>query len=126
MIKWPWIVRRCALSDNYEIGYKKPPQSGQFRKGRSGNPRGRPKNTKQKTPTELLDLYLSTLITVVENGDKKTITLLEALQRRLVAGALKGEAYAMRLIQKELHKIEKLRGKNASEDQKTVIVKFVK
>jgi Family of unknown function (DUF5681) len=113
------------LSDNYEIGYKKPPKSGQFKKGKSGNPKGRPKNVKNKTPTQLLNLYLSTMVTVVENGDKKTITLLEALQRRLVAGALKGDAYAMRLIQKELQNIEKLRAKDVSEDQKTLIVKFV-
>lgn len=27
----------------YEVGYKKPPVSGQFKKGVSGNPRGRKK-----------------------------------------------------------------------------------
>ena len=29
----------------YEVGYKKPPKEGQFKKGQSGNPRGRPKGT---------------------------------------------------------------------------------
>jgi hypothetical protein len=27
----------------YEVGYGKPPQSTQFKKGKSGNPKGRPK-----------------------------------------------------------------------------------
>ena len=30
----------------YEVGYGKPPKSGQFKKGKSGNQNGRPKNSK--------------------------------------------------------------------------------
>jgi hypothetical protein len=129
LIKWRRIARGCALSDNCEVGYKKPPQSTRFKKGRSGNPKGRPKNAKNTTPTELLDQYLSTQVTVAENGEKKTMTLLEALQRRLVTAALKGEPYAMRLVQKELQKIDRLRDKDIrdgeGDDRQRIIVEFV-
>ena len=31
------------MSDSYDIGYGKPPRASQWRKGQSGNPKGRPK-----------------------------------------------------------------------------------
>jgi len=33
------------MSGGYKVGYSKPPKATQFRKGRSGNPRGRPKGS---------------------------------------------------------------------------------
>ena len=36
--------------DEYEVGYKKPPKSGQFQPGKSGNPKGRPKKPQTQTP----------------------------------------------------------------------------
>ena len=35
-----------SQSDGYEVGYAKPPESRQFPKGASGNPKGRPKGAK--------------------------------------------------------------------------------
>lgn len=35
--------KRRRPDDDYEVGYKRPPKSGQFQKGSSGNPKGRPK-----------------------------------------------------------------------------------
>lgn len=29
------------MSDDYEVGYGRPPKHGQFQKGKSGNPSGR-------------------------------------------------------------------------------------
>ena len=73
----------------YEIGYKRPPKSGQFKKGRSGNPKGRPKGSNNFLT--LLEQELGQSIVVNENGRKKTITRLQAMVKRMVAGALQGE-----------------------------------
>ena len=35
------------MPDNHKVGYKRPPKTGQFQKGKSGNPKGRPKNTRK-------------------------------------------------------------------------------
>src|SRR5438270_8747050 len=38
-------MRRQMKSDNYGVGYCKPPRRTRFKKGRSGNPKGRPKDS---------------------------------------------------------------------------------
>lgn len=77
---------------SYEIGYRRPPASGQFRKGQSGNPKGRPKGANNLLT--ILDRELAQSIVVSENGRKKTITRLEAIGKRLIADALQGDRKA--------------------------------
>ena len=82
------------MSNNgdYEIGYGKPPKSGQFKKGRSGNPKGRPKARKSLGTT--LDDVFRRKITIREGGKTKSVSSLEALARRVLNDGLKGDAKA--------------------------------
>ena len=76
------------MSD-YEIGYRKPPKHTRFKKGQSGNPKGRPKGAANFVTQ--LNEELEQKIVVNENGKKKTLTKMQAMVKRMVAGALQGE-----------------------------------
>jgi hypothetical protein len=73
----------------YTTGYRRPPKSGRFKKGVSGNPKGRPKGSRNFLT--LLDQELAQPIIVNENGNKKTITRMQAMFKRMVSGAMQGE-----------------------------------
>jgi len=80
----------------YEIGYRRPPASGRFKPGTSGNPRGRPKGARNFVT--LLEQELQQTITVNENGKKKKITRQQAMVKRVVTNALNGDAKAILLL----------------------------
>jgi hypothetical protein len=73
----------------YEVGYGKPPQSTQFKKGKSGNPKGRPKASKN-VGTMLEEIFYRK-IPITENGNRREVPMLEAIFRQLANGAAKGE-----------------------------------
>lgn len=73
----------------YEIGYRRPPAKSRFAQGKSGNPKGRPKGSKNFVT--LLEKELSQPIVVNENGRRKTITRQQAMVKKLVSAALQGD-----------------------------------
>ena len=74
---------------DYDVGYAKPPKSGQFKKGQSGNPKGRPKGVKASLKREL-----ESSITVRERGREAKLSKAEVLAKGLMGDALKGDAKA--------------------------------
>ena len=77
----------------YEVGYRRPPASGRFRPGTSGNPRGRPKGSRNFIT--LLEQELNKTISVTENGRKRKLTRLQAIVKRMVSSALAGDQRAL-------------------------------
>ena len=82
--------------DEYDVGYGKPPQKSQFSKGRSGNPKGRPKGSKDFAG-DLRDV-LDAKVGVMENGTARKVTSQKAALMRLREQALKGDGRAMKQL----------------------------
>lgn len=80
-----------------KTGYKQPPVGSQFKKGKSGNPKGRPKGTRNfKTDVKAT---LARPVQVVEGGRSRSISTQQAGLERLREKALKGDQRALdRLI----------------------------
>jgi hypothetical protein len=80
--------------DDYEIGYGKPPKETQFRKGISGNPKGRPKKSLGFNEQLLRESH--SYVTVNENGRKKRISKHDVVLKQLLKLAMTGNVAATR------------------------------
>ena len=72
---------------DYDVGFGKPPKSGQFKKGTSGNPAGAPSKRKRK-PVDVVAI-LNESIEVKTSGGRKKMPAFEVGVRQLVQRGLK-------------------------------------
>jgi hypothetical protein len=84
------------MSKNDDVGFGKPPKHTQFRKGVSGNPRGRPKGS--KNVATVLASMLREKVVVNENGRRRVMTKLDAAVAQLVNQATSGDLGALRQL----------------------------
>ena len=94
-------------SDNqrdYQVGYGKPPLHSRFKRGQSGNPRGRPPGAKNLT--SLLTESLNESVVIAEDGGRRKISKREAIVKQLVNKSAKGDWRAVKLLLDILQAIE--------------------
>jgi hypothetical protein len=81
---------------NYEVGYGKPPVHTRFRRGKSGNPCGRP--SASKNLSTLLNEALNEPVLVVENGRRRKISKRQAIIAQLVNQSAKADLRAIKIL----------------------------
>src|SRR5258705_13111656 len=100
--------RRPMPRDNegdYEVGYGKPPRDTRFKKGQSGNPRGRPPGAKNlKT---LLSEALNEMVVVTENGGRRKVTKRRAIITQLVNRSATADFRAIKILLDIVRDIER-------------------
>ncbi|MDO8433560.1 MAG: DUF5681 domain-containing protein [Candidatus Binatus sp.] len=90
---------------NYRVGYRRPPRQHQFKKGQSGNPKGRPRGSKgSKT---LLRKILAQKVAVNEQGQQRSISMLEVVLKQWINKAARGDYRSIRLLLENIPALEK-------------------
>ncbi|KJC49487.1 hypothetical protein UP09_07260 [Bradyrhizobium sp. LTSP885] len=77
-----------------KVGYRKPPKSTQFAKGRSGNPAGRPRGRHRSAPP--YETVLGQMVTIREGGRERRAPAEQAFLLQLAKRGLEGDGVAAR------------------------------
>ncbi len=104
------------MSQADPVGYGQPPRSTRFKKGQSGNPRGRPRNRHREIP---YDAVLGQMVTIREDGRERRVTAAEAFLLQLTQKGLAGDSAAAR---SSLEAIEAAREKRRGHEEPFTIV----
>jgi len=78
---------------SYDVGYRKPPKANQFRKGRTGNPRG--KRQGEENTISAFKRIVSERVKINDGEKVRTITLAEAVILKNYNAALQKNPFAM-------------------------------
>jgi hypothetical protein len=90
--------------DGYDVGYGKPPAQRRFAKGQSGNPKGRPKGSRNFST--IVRKEFRRRIAISENGLRKHTTKIEAFAKQLVNKGVAGDPKFAPMALAEIHRQE--------------------
>ena len=124
---------QLPVKPGYKVGYAKPPAEHRFEKGKSGNPRGRPKEAKNKVPSGqglefgtqpanrmLLEEAYRT-ITVREGERVIELPVMKAVFRAMGVSAMKGNRLAQAAMAELVRGIEEQDRKLRSDHMEAAI-----
>ena len=106
---------------DHDVGYGSPPKSTRFKKGRSGNPKGRPRGRKNALPYEEV---LGQMVTIREGGVEKRVTAAEAFILRMTQLGLEGDGAAARAAMSAMQEARSVRGMNGEETLTVILRRF--
>lgn len=96
-------------SKENKTGYKKPPKHTQFKKGQTGNPKGRKKKKtneyKLSDPDEIFAEVLGEYVSVNVEGKKKLLTKQRVIISQLTNKAMQGNMTAIKLLVERIYSL---------------------
>ena len=79
-----------------DVGHGKPTKEHQFKKGKSGNPNGRPRSS--RSAGAIIEDILKRKVTVRDGHRTRKVTALEAMLLNCTASAMKGDLRALKAV----------------------------
>ena len=95
---------KSSKPPDYAIGYRRPPRHTRFQPGRSGNPKGRPKGTKNFST--FFSEELAQPVTLTENGRRRRMPKRQALAKQVINKALSNDPKAAALVLEQIRRTE--------------------
>jgi hypothetical protein len=96
--------RPSSTNGDYAVGYGRPPKATQFKPGQSGNPKGRPRGSKNLDT--LFAVELAQPVSLTENGARRKIPKRQALVKQLVNKALSNDPKAAAVVLDQMRRSE--------------------
>ena len=114
----PYNVRINGHANAKEaVGYCRPPEASRFRKGQSGNARGRPRGKHRAPPYEAV---LGQMVTIREDGTERRVTAAEAFLLQITKKGLEGDGAATRAAMGAIEEARAIRLAREPQEQLTI------
>jgi hypothetical protein len=105
------------LPPTTRVGFRSPPEATRFKKGVSGNPRGRPKGSLNVATA--FTKALREKVVINEHGKRKTVTKLEAAMKQVVN---KGASGDLRAVVQVVALAQYAEGKQSAQNPKDPVI----